>query len=162
MSQPDRIDTYLAGVGAITEAIRDLTPDQLRARPVAGMWSMLELVCHLADADALFADRMKRVLSEDRPTLLFADPERYSTTLAYQVRDASEEVAFIAALRRQMARILRAQPLEAWQRVGVHSQEGERTLQQLLGKAIDHLDHHLTFLRAKRLALEGGADRPLS
>lgn len=154
MSQPDRIDAYLAAVEAISRLIRGLSPEQLRARPVAGMWSMLEVVCHLADSEALFADRMKRVLSEERPALPFADPQRYAATLAYQMRDAGEEVAFLAAVRHQMARILRAQPLEAWQRVGVHSREGERTLDQLLGKAIDHLEHHLTFLRAKRQALE--------
>src|SRR5262249_12888901 len=120
-------------------------------------WSTLEVVCHLADSEALFADRMKRVLAEDRPALVFADPARYVAALAYNERDAQEEVALIGLVRRQMARILRAQPVAAWRRVGVHSKEGERTLDQLLRKAIDHLEHHLRSIGAKRQALEGGA-----
>ncbi|MBL8799228.1 MAG: DinB family protein [Planctomycetia bacterium] len=151
------IEAYLAGAEALAEAIRGLGPAALRARPVAGTWSTLEVVCHLADAEALFADRMKRVLAEDRPTLLFADPERFAAALAFDARDAVEEVACVGAIRRQMARILRAQPPDAWQRVGVHSKEGERTLEQLVRKAIDHLEHHLTFVRAKRQALDDGA-----
>jgi uncharacterized damage-inducible protein DinB len=149
------INAYLAGVEAMSQAVIGLSPEQFRARPVAGMWSTLELVCHLADSEALFADRIKRVLAEDRPALLFADPERYVAALAYHERDAAEEVAFIGAVRRQIARILRAQPVEAWRRVGIHSKEGERTLEQLVRKAIDHLEHHLEFLRAKRQTLEG-------
>jgi hypothetical protein len=48
------------------------------------MWSTLEVFCHLADSEALFADRMKRVLAEERPMLPFADPDRYAAALAYQ------------------------------------------------------------------------------
>lgn len=148
------INEYLAGVESLSQAVRGLSPSQLQARPVAGMWSILEVVCHLADSEALFADRMKRVLIEERPALPFADPSLYVTALAYHERVAGEETAFIAALRRQMARILRAQPAEAWSRVGVHSKEGERTLEQLLRKAVLHLEHHLGFVRAKRGELE--------
>jgi uncharacterized damage-inducible protein DinB len=162
MGNPDLIDAYLAGIESLRRAVSGLSPVQLRARPVAGMWSILEVVCHLADSEALFADRMKRVLAEDRPALLFADPARYAAALAYHERDASEEVAFIGLVRRQMARILRAQPVEAWRRVGVHSKEGERTLEQLVRKSIDHLEHHLGFIRAKCQALVNGSPAALA
>lgn len=147
------IDAYLAGLGPLQAAVRGLDSDQLRARPLVGMWSTLEVICHIADSDSLFADRMKRVLAEDRPAMAFADPSRYVAALAYQARDAAEEIAYITLLRQQMSRILRAQPADAWQRVGVHSKEGERTLEQLVQKAIDHMSHHLSFLPAKRKAL---------
>lgn len=155
MAGSELIDAYLAGGESIHHLVNGLDPTQLRARPVAGMWSTLELICHLADSEALFADRMKRVLAEDRPELPFADPGRYEAALAYHERDAQEEVALIGLVRRQMARILRTQPTAVWRRVGIHSNEGERTLEQLVRKAIDHLEHHLGFLRAKRWALEG-------
>src|SRR4051794_38534321 len=112
MSSSERIDAYVAGIESIGQLVSGLSPAQLRARPLAGMWSILEVVCHLADSEALFADRMKRVLAEDWPALPFADPGRYVDALAYHERDAVEEVAFIGAVRRQMARILRAQPAE--------------------------------------------------
>lgn len=150
------IERYLAGSEAVREVVGGFTAEQLRARPVAGMWSPLEVVCHLADSEALFADRMKRVLAEDRPALPFADPQRYVQALAYSEREVGEEVAVLEGIRRQMGRILRAQAAAAWQRVGVHSKEGERTLEQLVSKAIDHLEHHVRTLWAKRQAQEGG------
>lgn len=158
MGTPELVEAYLAGVESLNEAVRDLGPVELRARPEPGKWSTLEVVCHLADSEALFVHRMKQVLAEDRPALPFADPVQYAKALAYHQRDAEEEVAVFASLRRQMARILRAQPAEAWDRVGLHTKEGERTLEQLVRKAIDHLEHHLTFVRDKRLALERSVD----
>jgi uncharacterized damage-inducible protein DinB len=153
MSQFELIDAYLTGPDSLTQAIAGLTPDQLRARPIPGKWSTLEVLCHLADTEQLFAERMKRVIAEDRPPLLYADPDRWVANLAYHDRDAAEEVAFIRATRQQMSRVLRTQPPEAWQRVGLHNKAGEQTLEQLLRKAIDHLAHHLEFIKAKRQAL---------
>lgn len=158
MSSSALLDAYLAGIGSVRTAVEGLDTDQLHARPEAsaqvGAWSPLEVVCHLADSEALFADRMKRVLIEERPQFAFSDPALAAAALAYLRRDAQEELAFLAALRRQMARILAAQPPEAWGRIGLHSRQGEQTLEQLLRKAVDHLEHHVRFLREKRQALE--------
>lgn len=144
---------YLAGIDELREIVVDLTPEQLRARPVPGKWSTLEVLCHLADSEAVFADRMKRILAEERPALPFADPARFAPALAYESRDAEVEIDLIALIRRQMAAILRAQPDERWSRVGVHSVNGPCTLEQVVDKAVSHLEHHLAHVRDKRAAM---------
>src|SRR5256885_15874230 len=101
------IDSYLAGVDTLRQAVAGMTREQLVARPVPGKWSTLEVVCHLADFDPILADRMKRVLAEDRPPLLGADEKRFAAALAYHARDLEEELAVIAGPRSQMAPILR-------------------------------------------------------
>jgi uncharacterized damage-inducible protein DinB len=154
MSHTQLIDSYATGADELARAIYGLTPDQLRSRPIPGKWSTLEVVCHLADTEQLFAERMKRVIAEDRPPLLYAEPDLWVANLAYDARDAAEEVALIKTTRQQMARILRTQQAAAWQRIGIHNEAGEQTLEQLLRKAVDHLAHHLTFIQAKREALK--------
>src|SRR6266567_9370441 len=99
------IDNYLAGVNVLRQAVAGMTREQLIARPIAGKWSTLEVVCHLADFDPILADRMKRVLAEDRPQLLGADEKRFAAALAYYDRDLEEELAILAHTRSQMARI---------------------------------------------------------
>jgi uncharacterized damage-inducible protein DinB len=153
------IDAYVHGIQPLIGAVHGLSPEDLRVRIAPGTWSILEVLCHLADSETLFSERMKRVLIEDRPPLLFADPDRYIAALAYHQRDAWEELAVIHTARNQMARILRAQRPEAWDRVGVHSKEGERTLEQLVRKAVDHLEHHLVFVRGKRMSLENKSNQ---
>jgi uncharacterized damage-inducible protein DinB len=147
------IDAYLAGPQALRAAVRGLSREQLVARPVAGKWSTLEVVCHLADFDPILADRMKRVIAEDRPQLLGADEQRFAAALAYHQRDLEEELALIEQTRSQMARILRTLPDEALQRVGVHNERGELTLERLLTITTNHLPHHVRFIHEKRQAL---------
>jgi hypothetical protein len=147
------IADYLDGVRQLREAVRGMSREQLEARPVAGKWSTLEVVCHLTDFDPILADRMKRVIAEDRPQLIGADENRFAATLAYSQRDIEEELAIIEHTRSQLARILRTLPVEALQRVGVHNERGPRTLEQLLKGATDHIPHHVQFIRQKRQAL---------
>ncbi len=51
------IESYLAGPENLRHAIAGMTSAQLVARPVAGKWSSLAVVCHLADTDANIAHR---------------------------------------------------------------------------------------------------------
>jgi hypothetical protein len=67
-----------------------MTVEQLRSRPVAGKWSTLEVVCHIADCEQFFADRMKRTVALDRPLLLGADGFRYPEPLRYQEHDRNK------------------------------------------------------------------------
>jgi len=147
------IGDYLDGPRLLREAVRGLRGEQLLARPVAGKWSTLEVVCHLADFEPILAVRMKRVIAEDRPQLVGADENRFAAALAYHERNLEEELNLIEQTRSQLARILRTLPVEALQRVGVHSERGPRTLEQLLTGAINHIPHHVHFIHDKRKAL---------
>src|SRR5262245_32890552 len=118
---PALIESYLAGVETLKQAVAGMSRAQLLARPIAGKWSTLEVVCHLADFEPIFADRMKRVLAEERPTLLGADENRFAAALAYHDRDVEEELAIVSRTHSQMARILREQNEEALSRTGLHN-----------------------------------------
>src|SRR5579859_3543401 len=64
---------YVAGVDDLRKSVAGMTGEQLKARPIPGKWSTLEVVCHLADFDPILADRMKRVIAQDNPQLIGAD-----------------------------------------------------------------------------------------
>ena len=147
------IETYLDGPRQLRQAVAGMTREQLLARPVPGKWSTMEVLCHLADFDPILADRMKRVIAEDRPQLIGADENRFAATLAYQERDLEEELTIIERTRSQLARILRTLKPEALQRVGVHNERGELTLERMLTLATNHIPHHVQFIAEKRKAL---------
>ena len=144
------LDAYLAGPGDLRAAIAGLSHEQLVARPVPGRWSVLEVVCHLADTDANISHRLKRVLSEERPVFERVKPDLMLAALAYHERDVEDELAFIDLGRRQIARILRASPPEAWERVGVVGDRGDKTVAQMVNGAVEHVAHHLKFIVEKR------------
>ena len=147
------IAAYEQGVEELRSAVAGMTVEQLTSRPVAGKWSTLEVVCHIADCEQFFADRMKRTVAMERPLLLGADGFRYPEPLGYQEHDLKLEIDLVATTRRQMAGTLRLIASAAWQRTAVHSETGMVTLRQLLLHAINHLRHHLRFVAQKRAAL---------
>lgn len=153
MEPTRRIDDYLAGARIPREAVAGMTPEQLVARPIPGKWSTLEVVCHLADFEIVYADRIKRVLAEEEPPLRGGDPEVFAARLAYHARDLEEELVLIETTRRQVARILRTARPEDFQRRGIHSESGPITLETLLERITAHIPHHVRFIEEKRQAL---------
>jgi uncharacterized damage-inducible protein DinB len=148
--ESDLIDRYTAGADLLAYATSGLSPDQEAARPGPGDWSIAQLVSHLLDADLVYADRMKRLLAEDRPTLQAFDENLWVDRLDYQSLPVQEAVELFSANRRWMARILRARPESDFARTGVHTEAGPQALAQVVTTITHHVDHHLKFLYAKR------------
>ena len=147
------IDEYLKGPKLLCDAVAGMTREQLLARPIAGKWSTMELIAHLADFEPVYGDRMKRVLAENEPTLFGGDPDKFAAKLAYHDRDLETELCLIDCVRRQMAAILRTIPEADFQRVGHHSEAGPLTLRTFLERITGHIPHHLPFITEKRQAL---------
>jgi uncharacterized damage-inducible protein DinB len=159
MENATLVESYLAGPGELREAVSGLSRGQLITRPIPGKWSVLEVVCHLADTDANIAHRLKRVLSEERPQFERVQPDLMLAALAYHGRDVEEELTIFDLTRRQMGRILQASPAEAWERTGIVGDRGGKSVAQILNGAVEHLRHHLRFIVEKRQALELGESK---
>jgi hypothetical protein len=151
------IKEYLAGPGLLRRAVAGMTRDQLLARPIPGKWSSQEVVCHVADYEPIYADRMKRVIALKEPELLKGDPGLFAARLAYYQRDIEEELVLIEITRKQMARILRPLKPEEFQRQGAHSRDGALTLEVLLQRITAHIPHHVRFIEEKRRAMVEGS-----
>ena len=147
------IDQYAAGPKLLREKTAGMTREQVLARPVAGKWSTLEVVCHLADFEIVYADRLKRVIAENEPTMFGGDPDVFAGKLAYQDRDLAEELALIDSIRSSTARVLRKLSEADFARVGKHSEAGPLSLATLLERVTGHVPHHAKFIEEKRKAL---------
>ncbi len=155
MTEPNLLERYQAGPQLLRKAIAGLTPDQLRARPVAGKWSTLEVISHIADFEVIGVDRLMAVLAETDPPLPGRDEQQFAARLSYQSRDAEEQLQLIEACRRHTARQLQSLSQGDWGRRGIHSEAGPLTLEQLLERVVRHLEHHVRFIDEKRRALSG-------
>lgn len=153
MDYKQLIDEYAAGPDLVRQAVAGMANEQLNATPVPGTWSTHQVICHIADFEPVYADRMKRVIAENQPTLFGGDPDLFAARLAYGQRDIQEEIQLIEAVRRHTARILRSLPADEFQRTGNHSEDGPITLLTLLQRITGHIPHHLRFVREKRRAL---------
>src|SRR5262245_46020080 len=100
MPQSALIDEYAAGPRLVREAVKRMTSEQVRARPIAGKWSTLEVVCHLADFEPVFLDRMKVILTQDEPTFFGRDENAFAAKFVYGRRDLEEELTLIEVCRK--------------------------------------------------------------
>lgn len=153
MNPTQLIDDYLAGPALLRTSVAGMSDDQLDAAPVVGQWSTRQVVAHLCDFEPIYADRIKRVIAEDRPTFFGGDPDLFAASLAYATRDVEQELTLIEAVRGQLAGILRSLPAEVFARTGIHSEDGPRTIEQLLRTITGHIPHHVQFIEQKRQAL---------
>jgi hypothetical protein len=147
---PATIAEFEAGPAKVRAAVAGLTRADLTARPGPGDWSILEVVVHLADSDAIAIDRMKRMLIEDNPPLLYADENAYIARLFPHEQDVEDAILSMEVGRRQFARVLRKLPPEAFDRTGTNSKTGLKTVGGMVATYVKHIDDHLKFVYAKR------------
>jgi uncharacterized damage-inducible protein DinB len=147
------IEDYAACAPRLRQAVAGLSREDLVARPGPGKWSILELVLHLTDSDCISIDRMKRMLTEDNPALLYADESAYVEGLFSHEQSLEDALTYFDIGRRQFARVLRKLPDEAFDRRGTHNRRGTVTVGGMVKDYIGHVDHHLKFLHEKRAKL---------
>jgi len=149
------IEAYSGGAKLLNDALRSATNADLDSRPIFGKWSIREVFCHLADSEIIYADRMKRVLAEDNPTFFEADPQLFGAALVCRQRSLDNELGVVDAIRKHMLPILRSCDANDFQRTGVHSLDGQMTLQTLLERITGHIPHHVEFIKDKLQATAG-------
>lgn len=147
------IEAYSGGAKLLRDAMRSTANFDLDARPLEGKWSIREVVCHLADSEIVYADRMKRVIAEDNPTFFEADPDLFRPALFCSRRPLDTELDVVEAIRAHMLPILRSCGADDFQRTGVHSLDGPLTLQTLLERITAHIPHHVAFIEEKLQAM---------
>ena len=112
-----------------------------------------QVICHIADFEPVYVDRMKRVIAENEPTLMSGDPDLFAARLAYDEREVVVELDFIEAARKHMGPILKSLRPADFLRLGNHSEVGPITLEKLLTNITNHIPHHVKFIDEKRAAL---------
>jgi len=151
---PKLIEKFAAGGEQLSMAIRGLTREDLLAVPApdanVGKWSIQQVVIHCMDSDLIAVDRIKRMVAEENPSLIGYDENKFVQNLFYDEQDAEIAVQLVDLNRKQFARVLRKLPDAALQRKGTHNERGPLTAGKYIQSTIEHLDHHLTFIHAKR------------
>jgi len=151
---PQRIEASLAG----------LSEDRLRGRPLAGKWSIHEVVLHVADSECLGAVRIRQAIGDDRASFPGYDQDRWSATLRYVDRSPAVRSAMLRlfrANREAAAELLAAATPEEWRREGIHPEWGPLSLRQLLELYADHGERHLGQILERRRLLGEELDMPL-
>jgi hypothetical protein len=130
----------LPGLRASLEGI---DPADLRRPEAPGKWSVLDVVCHLADSELIYGYRLRMIVAEDEPALVGYDQDRWAERLHHDVRDLDLELERLESLRRSNLGFLRSLKDAEWDRVGRHSERGDESVRRVFEMLAAHDLVHL-------------------
>jgi hypothetical protein len=125
----------------------DLTEPELERRYAAGKWPVRFILHHLADAETVLFDRIRRVISEPRQVLWAFDQDAWANGLAYPHLPLALSRRIYEAVRDGIIYQARLHYEAKGALEFVHSETGVRTLRDEFDKVAAHNAHHLTQIR---------------
>lgn len=103
---------------------------------------------HLADAEAVLSERIRRTLSEPRQVLWAFDQDAWATGLDYSQMPLDLSRRIYEANRAGIIHLSNQHYQSSGHREFVHSETGVRTLKQEFDKVAEHNEHHLAQISA--------------
>lgn len=128
----------------LPEVVRDVAPDESRWKPPDGAWSILEIVCHLADEEEFdFRRRVEMTLADPDVVWTPIDPDAWAVESGYNEGQLREAVARFESLRSQSVSWLRSLENPDWSRTHHHRQFGPLRAGDIVAAWVAHDCLHL-------------------
>ena len=121
---------------------------ELKRRYAPGKWTIRFLLHHLADAETVLFDRIRRVLSEPRGVVWAFDQDAWARGLDYDHRPVDLSRKLYESAREGVIHYARETYASKGHLEFVHSDTGVRTLKDEFDKVAWHNEHHLAQIRA--------------
>lgn len=156
LGDQDPLTVLSATPGEVAALVGGLDADRLARPEGEGKWSMLQVVQHVADSEVVWGWRLRRVLAEDRPTLVGYDQDLWASRLGYAHAHLGRALALLTALRDVHMVMLEAATEEDLARVGVHAERGEESVAKMVKLYAGHdLVHRRQLARIREVVTAG-------
>jgi len=131
-----------------------LGPARIEESPAPGKWSPLEILCHLADCELVFAYRIRQALAEEHHVIQSFDQDLFARN--YAGYDAQAAMMTFSCVRQWNLMLLRSVLPEVMAKPILHPERGEMTFRELIETIAGHDLNHLAQLEAIALQLPVG------
>jgi hypothetical protein len=117
----DSAFTLADDASTIARIVRTVPADRLRAAKF-GDWTAVEVIGHLADSAEIFAERVRRCIEEDRPTIVPFDQDALAAERRNAERDPMDLSRRVSAAHALIVRLLMDGSVRS--RPGLHPEAG--------------------------------------
>ncbi len=160
MLTPDERRGYIAKIAAfpdeMAKLVDGLTAEQLTAHTIEGEWSVAQNIHHVVDSHMNSIIRLKLILTEARPPLKGYDQDAWAALPDGNSPEIEDSMLILRGLHRRWVQIWENLTDEQWSWVGVHSEIGEVTPDDLVKIYGDHCEAHIE--QVTRTLRAGGID----
>ena len=144
----DELLTALSKTMEETLAYFDLSDEELTKTYAPGKWTVRQLLHHLADAETVLYERIRRGIAKPGQVVYGFDQDAWADKLDYQNRELSIDQAIYLSVRRGVMALATSYYEGAGENEYVHSETGQRKVKQEFDKVAWHNEHHLKQIRA--------------
>lgn len=135
----DLIDAFQATPAVLEALVRGTTQEQARAaRGGDEGWSVIEVICHLRDAEEFGLARTEAMRDQDDPFLAGYDQEQLARERTYAAATLTDALAAFSRLRARHIAALEALPAAGWDRPGRHEERGGITIGNHILSLVSH------------------------
>ena len=139
----DLLDAYRAAPEIFTAVLEGCTQEEAReAKGGDEGWSVVEVMCHLRDAEERSLERVRRMRAEDNPFLEGYDQEAWARERNYAAADLRKSFADYVRYRKQHIAELEALAPADWERPGRHEERGDITISAHTAHIVAHDAQH--------------------
>lgn len=121
----------------------DLPEEKLALRYAPEKWTVRQILCHLADAETVLYDRIRRAISEPRQVIWAFDQDMWAAGLGYATFPLEISRAVYGSTRQGVVYLAGRDYERLGSKEFVHSETGIRTLKDEFDKVAAHNAHHL-------------------
>ena len=154
------LERYRRGPELLATALTGAAGAELDYAPGPGKWSARQIVAHVADGELVGATRLRFVIAEENPTLVWYDQDAWARQLHYERRKTSDSMEIFRRVRADNYELLKELPESAFERAGMHTQRGRTTLRELVEGYTQHEESHARQIRAARDEYRAAKQRP--
>lgn len=144
-------EALLAALAAMPEELAralEGQPDEALVRPASdGGWGVIENLAHIRDWEAIFLERARAIVEQERPHLPAYDDELWAIERDYRSQSPRATFEEFRDTRSRLVAFLEGLPEAAWERVGDHGAYGEITLRWMIEHIVEHDQEHLAQIR---------------
>lgn len=141
------IDQIREFPNVLEAAVKHLNVAQLQEHTLPGEWSVQQIVHHLADSHMNSVIRLKLILTMERPPLQAYPQEIWAELADVDQTPIDDSLSILRGLHHRWAAVFESLEEHQWQRIGLHTEDGEVSVHDLLVSYANHCEIHLDQIR---------------
>jgi DinB superfamily len=142
----DPLEVIAGTAKQLASLIETIGPQRVEQSPAPGKWSAREILCHLADCEAVFAFRLRQTLARDHHVIDPFDQEIWARN--YAAYTLPEALAMFSVAREWNLALLRSLSPEAMEKQVTHPERGTMILRTIVETMGGHDINHLRQIEA--------------
>ena len=152
-NQAELLNIYRSTPAVLRALLRNVTDTTTRETGEGEeAWSIVEIVCHLRDAEAKVLERVRLMLAQDNPFLAAYDQAELAKQSGYRNQSLEDALESFIQIREEQMGELEALDAAQWARTGMHEEAGKTSIEDQTMHMAAHDVVHLAQISRRILA----------